>query len=496
MAGQLVIHGLPDTLRNDGWWLEGDAATPARPRARMLKPLGVTLALVVVADQSLWRHNPGISVAVTYMALSVAMLAMKPDGASRRDWVLGLGVSLVSLLPVVEQVQALSLGFAALGLAMVLCLVTRDRIGGMWEIGTIFLRTATASLTELPEDVVGDLRSRQGRIDWRVAVQTGAVPVGAGIAFLFLFASANPLLGEAIGGLLEIDWPTGDGVVRVAFWVLTACLTYPFVSPKWLRRAAPLEMPVLTRPPIRGQFLTPRSVPISLVVFNAMFLAQTLSDIAVLSGGVTLPQGMTYAEYAHRGAYPLVLTALLAGLFTLISQPMIAKDKTLRLMVYAWLGQTLILVLTAAFRLGLYVQAYSLTYLRLAAFIWMGLVLIGLILILVQIAQARSIGWLVRAQGLSAAITLYACCFVNFGHVIVDYNLNAGVPTAELDLAYLCAIGEQAIPVMMDQGPVTDGVVCGTGDRPAIQYDPIESWQEWGFRRWRLQLYLAAHHDL
>ena len=52
-------------------------------------------------------------------------------------------------------------------------------------------------------------------------------------------------------------------------------------------------------------------------MFNALFAVQTVLDLAYLWGGVRLPDGMTYADYAHRGAYPLIATALLAAAFVL-----------------------------------------------------------------------------------------------------------------------------------------------------------------------------------
>ena len=57
----------------------------------------------------------------------------------------------------------------------------------------------------------------------------------------------------------------------------------------------------------------------SLIVFNLMFAVQTMLDAAYLWGGVALPDGMSYASYAHRGAYPLIVTALLAAGFVLVA---------------------------------------------------------------------------------------------------------------------------------------------------------------------------------
>ena len=46
----------------------------------------------------------------------------------------------------------------------------------------------------------------------------------------------------------------------------------------------------------------------SLILFNALFALQTVLDLTYLWGGASLPDGMSHAEYAHRGAYPLIAT--------------------------------------------------------------------------------------------------------------------------------------------------------------------------------------------
>ena len=50
-----------------------------------------------------------------------------------------------------------------------------------------------------------------------------------------------------------------------------------------------------------------RAITRSLILFNALFALQTVLDLTYLWGGANLPDGMTLAEYAHRGAYLLIL---------------------------------------------------------------------------------------------------------------------------------------------------------------------------------------------
>ncbi|TGT34937.1 DUF4153 domain-containing protein, partial [Mesorhizobium sp. M8A.F.Ca.ET.167.01.1.1] len=75
-------------------------------------------------------------------------------------------------------------------------------------------------------------------------------------------------------------------------------------------------------------------------------------------------------------------------------------------------------------RLDLYVGVYALTYLRVAAFVWMGLVAAGLAFIIARIALTKSGEWLLSANLLTLSATLYACCFVNFAALIANYNVD------------------------------------------------------------------------
>ena len=90
------------------------------------------------------------------------------------------------------------------------------------------------------------------------------------------------------------------------------------------------------------------SVTLSLIAFNALFALHNALDAAYLSGFAQLPTGITLAEYAHRGAYPLIVTALLAALFVLVTlRPgsSTAAAPLVRRLVTLWIAQNLVLVL-------------------------------------------------------------------------------------------------------------------------------------------------------
>jgi hypothetical protein len=171
-----------------------------------------------------------------------------------------------------------------------------------------------------------------------------------------------------------------------------------------------------------------------------------------------LPKGVTLAEYAHRGAYPLVVTALLAGVFVLAAlRPgsETARRPWLRALVVVWIVQNVLLVASSMLRTLDYVQAYSLTRLRIAALLWMCLVASGLVLICWRMLRGKSSTWLINANVLAGGLVLAGCGAVDLGAVAARWNVEhareAGGDGPPLDLCYLATLDDASIVVPLSE---------------------------------------------
>jgi hypothetical protein len=471
-----TVAGVPRSLAQDGWWID-----PPQPEVQGREARGrrgwVLLGLVVLGDVLFWRQaGPGVSLAVFLLALA---LVLRGAGTlARRDW--GLVGVVVCLLPLVERVQALSVGFA---LAGVLGFGLWLRRGAVADV----LRLLPALPRLLPlgfRDGVAELRALRGtRADAGRWARALALPLGLGLCFAGLLIAANPVLAEGLDGF---GW---HDPARGLFWGGLALILWPVMA---LPRAEMAETQFRGPGWRFGGVVNLGAVTSSLWLFNAMFAVQSVMDAAFLWGGATLPAGMSHASYAHRGAYPLVVTALLAGLFALISRPYAAESRVLRALLLAWIGQNLLLTASALLRLQAYVEAYGLTYLRISAAIWMGLVALGLALVAWAVWRGRGNGWLaLRAAGLGVGV-LYACCFVNFAEKIAAGNLAAaaeGRLAYGLDLAYLCELGPDGWAPMDRAGAAAGCAML------AIDLNPpaIEGWRDWSYRSARI---LAAKGEV
>nr|WP_276593200.1 DUF4173 domain-containing protein [Sphingomonas sp. GC_Shp_3] len=247
------------------------------------------------------------------------------------------------------------------------------------------------------------------------------------------------------------------------------------------------------------------SVLIALAVFNAIFAVQNGLDIAFLWSGGALPAGMSQTEYVHRGAYPLIGTALIAGVMALaMLRPgsASARHPWARRLVTLWVVQNLVLVASSMLRTIDYIDASMLTAWRIAALAWMGLVALGLVLICWRILRGHSARWLINWNALAALLVLTVCSFIDLGAAAATWNVRQQAPAA-VDLCYLWEVGDGALlPLLALERQPMDTV---TRDRVRYVRDQVftdlsarqDTWAEWtprGARRLAQAQTLLGHN--
>jgi hypothetical protein len=286
------------------------------------------------------------------------------------------------------------------------------------------------------------------------------VPLIGGAIFLALFSAANPLIAEV---LERFELPALD-VWRGLFWMVVLTGVWAVLRPRALRRPWRGPRVVKTRA-LPGTSLA--SVGLSLVVFNLLFALQNGLDRVFLWSDAPLPGTLTMAQYAHRGAYPLIVTALLAGLFVLVAlRPgsETARTPWLRKLVTLWVGQNLLLVASSILRTLDYIGSYSLTGFRIAALIWMGLVGLGLILICWRMLREKSAGWLINANVLAAGLVLATCTAIDLREIAAHWNVihsrDVGGAAQPLDVDYLYGLGESGlVPLAVLEARLPDSLL-------------------------------------
>ncbi|WP_136616103.1 MULTISPECIES: DUF4173 domain-containing protein [Mesorhizobium] len=482
---------------------------------------GVAILLAALADFLFYGQPAGITVFLFALLIAAAVVAVHPAAFSDgRVW-LKPAALLLALLPLAENVSALSVSIALAALVVfALSLSGRLRLSIARIAGQITL-FGLAMPFRFASDFIR-WRKTARRFGWRrvrlAAIAVWVMPLTLGAVFLALFGAANPVIDYWLSLIDLLKLLDLIQLARIAFWLFVLAGVWAFLRPRLPRlvrripRAAPAaavsaqaEKTAIT---IEDILLGKAAILRALVVFNILFALQTGLDATYLWGGAALPDGLGYAAYAHRGAYPLVVTALLAAGFVLAAlRPgsETSADPLIRRLVYAWVAQNIMLVISSILRLDLYIDIYALTYWRIAAFVWMGLVAAGLTLIIARIALGKSNEWLLSANLLTLSLTLYAGCFINFAATIANYNVDHSFEMTDqgisLDAWYLRSLGPGAFPALdrflehQSRTPAANDPVfrqlAGLRGSDEGWYRTLQqNWRAWSFRDWRLLGYL------
>ncbi|MDI1280137.1 DUF4173 domain-containing protein [Brevundimonas sp.] len=467
--------------------------TPRPFRSSFWLKFGLDLAVVAVADLLLFLHLPGTSLGLFALTMVAAVIIVRPGLARDRRALVALVAAIAFGLVLVDRPGLLALALFGLVIAVAV-LSARVRAGETawgWSqrlgihglfglIGPLFDLLKLARLK----------RRRKGR-SLLALLGLLAMPVVGGAIFLALFSAANPLISDALD---RITLPplSPEMVLRVLFWLMIATGVWGVLRPHWKR-------PLLALPARKSNRPSPAlttSITWSLIVFNVVFALQNGLDIAFLWSGAPLPGDMGLADYAHRGAWPLIVTTLLAGLFVLVAlQPGsdTARRPGVRLLVIVWVAQNMLLVASSLLRTADYIEAYALTRFRIAAMVWMILVGAGLLLIGWRMLRDRSAHWLINANVAITLGVLAVISVVDLGAVAAAWNVRhareVGGRGVDLDLGYLHSLGEPALVslVELERAPHTP---AGLRDRAAAVRRQIVTdidWRQndWHSWRWR-----------
>jgi len=435
----------------------------------------VPALLLIAAADWLWG---GAGSWIGGFALAWVLLLLLARPALRRGpaFVAGAIAALLALIMAADPGPlAWVMFWAAVSMAALLPRTAGFDDAWRWAL-RLFVQAGTGPFAPVT-DFARLLHSRRsdGRFTLRSLAKVLALPLIMTSLFVVLFAGANPLVEQALSA---IRLPS---IERILFWLMVLAVVWPTLRPsRWSTRLA-IPDPELTLP---GS--STASVLISLALFNTVFAIENGLDIAFLWSGAPLPAGVSMTDYVHRGAYPLIVTALLAGIFvlgTLKPGSATAANPMIRRLVVAWIAQNMLLVASSVLRTVEYVEESMLTPWRIAAFLWMGLVALGLCLICWRMLTGKSARWLINTNAGAAAIVLLGSTIVDFNAMSATWNVRHAAEATghgpKLDLCFLNDMGSAALlPLIeLEQRPLA----ADFRDRVrTVRHRIVEGRPDWG----------------
>lgn len=201
-----------------------------------------------------------------------------------------------------------------------------------------------------------------------------------------------------------------------------------------------------------GRF-EPISVLTVLIIINLVYLLFTIVQFSYLYGGETaLPNGFTYAEYARRGFFELILVTIIN--FTILIVTTIYTKKENKFSDVLNIAYTLLVAFTfsmlysAHYKMSLYESAFGYTYLRIFVHLFLVLLFI-LFLIVLSGIWVKKVP--VAKLSIIAALLMYVFVnFVNVDSIITRKNIERYYKTGKIDIHYLASLSYDAVPQVIE----------------------------------------------
>lgn len=262
------------------------------------------------------------------------------------------------------------------------------------------------------------------------------------IIVLTALSSADPVFKEVITRIISYKlladiFENAVPICLMVFFIgLFSCsaVTYFLINPQ-----PPLPEKKGAREPL-----------IAITVFSVLGVIYVLFcaiQMIYLFGHATLPAGYTYAMYARRGFFQLLFVCVVNIILILVSSDMFRKDRILQILATAFSACTLIMNISATYRMMLYISAYSLSYDRLAALFGLGVVYLLLAGLVIRIYKDAFP--IFRFAMLITAFALLAFNCIRPARFIAGYNLEHA-KSGEVDYRYLSDLGLDAFPVVAE----------------------------------------------
>lgn len=500
-----------------------------RPMARRL--LAVALAIGVFVEVVLDGPALGINVLLATAAmLAAAWLVRRRDRAPD---------PLDAWLPITALVLA---GFVALRADPFLALL--DLAGAAAATGASMVAFSGLAVTRRSATVVatmgglviealfaGTARLLRASRPWlpargeragpsRIAPVARGLLLAAPIAavFVVLFASADPIFARAAADVLGFRIDLGDVPGRIVVVVAVAWLAGGLLSVA-ARGLDPVAAASLGAAASPVPLAVPRDGPgfrlgrietlIVLVAVDALVAAFVALQVAYLFGGAdTLAaSGLTYSDYARRGFFELVAAAGFAGAVVVGLELAVAeRSRAQAALAIGLVAGILVVLASAALRLGLYQDAYGWTELRLYVAVAIGAMAVALVVLGAVVATGR-IRWFGHALAVIGLGAILALDLLAPAHLVAERNLARAIDPSlvppdgrlELDAWYVARLPDDAVPAIvaaLPRLPAADAAAIRPvliARRDALARDPaLTSPFAWNLGRERARAALAT----
>ncbi|HJD45638.1 MAG TPA: DUF4173 domain-containing protein [Candidatus Mediterraneibacter norfolkensis] len=162
-----------------------------------------------------------------------------------------------------------------------------------------------------------------------------------------------------------------------------------------------------------------------------------------------LPDGMTYSQYAHEGFWQLLFVSVINFAAVVICIQVFGENKILSILLCIVSVCTCVMILSAAYRMMLYVGEYNLTFLRVLVLWFLGVLMVIFFGVIYSIFRRKF--RLFRYIMAVVSVMYIGFSLLRPDRIIAEYNISKTESIGYEDVMYLLyGLSEDAAPELLE----------------------------------------------
>lgn len=358
-----------------------------------------------------------------------------------------------------EAVQIWSVIITLVSLALMAGMVYADNFMQLTIINrfTDFLTGMTSTVRTNAKHIAGIFHNKD-KVAKRIQVSNGVVvAIIFGLIFIGLFSSSDTVfqgqfrfLGNAFKSIA--DWLSQFNIGRIISIIFWACISGVILL-VLIGRESPIKPTAMTV----KKFYTNKDSIIILTTLCAIFSFFILIQVRYLFAGSSLPDSLSYADYARRGYGELLLATMLASA-VIYSTLAHVKDeihaKYTKIFANFLVILNSIVVVSAWKRLSLYESAYGWTMTRFVARLGLICILLGSGLLLTWVNKRITAKQLFGYSWYAVATVLTIAALLNPVGIITHKNIaERSSREVMLDIEFMRQLSPDSYPAVCKYAP-------------------------------------------
>jgi hypothetical protein len=400
-----------------------------------------------------YEQLPGINYLLFTLLLTACGYALQPPERRNRNWWLCAGLMNVAAISVFITGSVLStLSTIA---TMVFFAATNSNPRTSLPLA---LFTAAFSVISAPVRWCMDVSDarEQSQVNKRKTLAVfGSVMASLliVIVFFYLYRVSNPLF-DSFASKIDLSWLS---LLWVFFTILGFFILYGLLRPFVFEKLVQLDRQASSPIADKGIRNTNTTIPfIVFVMLNLMLLFINGLDVQQIFVSKKLPEGITLSQFVHEAVAATIMSIVAAltmiAWFFRSDANFTAAGKKVRILIYVWMAQTVLVIVSTMVRNSWYIQEYQLTNLRIGVYVFLALSIVGMALTYAKLQRTESAWWLFSANVKVWFATFVIMGFLNWDILITDYNLSHS-DGRKPDINYLIGLSSANNPQLAEYYP-------------------------------------------